>query len=145
MFIGKYQATLDPKGRLSVPARFRETLNAKASTQLVITFFEECLVAYPTDEWQEVVRKARELPTGQRDVRNFLRMFYANAADCQLDRQGRVLIPEHLRGGAGLEKEVLIVGLGPKFEIWGRALWEQNVESAKDRMVEIAESAGIGF
>ena len=145
MFIGKYQATLDPKGRISVPARFRETLNAKTTNHLVITLFDGCLVAYPMDEWREVERKARELPTSQQDVRIFIRMFYANAADCQVDRQGRILIPENLRTGAGLDKEVFMVGVGPRFEIWSRERWERDVEPAQDRMVEIAESAGIGF
>ena len=102
MFIGKHQVKLDPKGRLSVPSKFRDGLTSRGTNQIVITLFGRCLVAYPMDEWQEVERKARELDTSREDVRNFLRMFYANAADCQVDGQGRVLIPEHLRTGAGL-------------------------------------------
>lgn len=145
MFIGKYQVKLDPKGRISVPARFREILKAKASTQLIITLFDGCLVAYPFDEWQEVERKARELSTSRRDVRIFLRMFYANAADCPMDRQGRILLPENIRKAAGLEKEVFMVGVGPKFEIWSRERWERSVETPSDKLVEIAEAAGIGF
>lgn len=145
MFIGKYQVTLDPKGRTSVPARFREVLSAKASSQLVITLFDGCLAAYPFDEWQEVERKARELPTNQRDVRDILRLFYADAADCAMDRQGRILIPENLRRAAGLEKEVFMVGVGPKIEIWSRERWEQNVEAARDRMEQVSEAAGFRF
>lgn len=145
MFIGKHQVKLDPKGRISVPAKFRESLSVRGSNQLVITLWSRCLVAYPMDEWQEVERRARELDTSQEDVRNFLRIFYANAADCQVDGQGRILIPEHLRTDAGLEKEVLMSGIGVKFEIWSRDRWEQEVQPAQDRMVEIAAAAGIGF
>ncbi|MDP6482750.1 MAG: division/cell wall cluster transcriptional repressor MraZ, partial [Nitrospinota bacterium] len=68
-----------------------------------------------------------------------------NAADCQVDGQGRILIPEHLRTGAGLEKEVYMSGIGPKFEIWSRERWDQEVQPSQDRMVEIAENSGIGF
>ena len=97
------------------------------------------------EELEALERKARELDTSREDVRNFLRMFYANAADCQVDGQGRVLIPEHLRTGAGLEKEVYMSGFGPKFELWSRERWEQEVQPSQDRMVEIAENSGIGF
>lgn len=145
MFIGKHQVKLDPKGRISVPAKFRDSLSSRGTNQIVITLFGRCLVAYPLDEWQEVERKVSELDTSQEDVRNFLRMFYANAADCQVDGQGRVLIPEHLRIGAGLEKEVYMSGIGRKFEIWSRERWDQEVEPAQDRMVEIAATAGIGL
>ncbi len=145
MFIGKHKVKLDPKGRLSVPSKFRDGLTSRGTNQIVITLFGRCLVAYPMDEWQEVERKARELDTSREDVRNFLRMFYANAADCQVDGQGRVLIPEHLRTGAGLEKEVYMSGIGPKFEIWSRERWDQEVQPSQDRMVEIAENSGIGF
>ena len=145
MFIGKHQVKLDPKGRISVPAKFRESLSIRGSNQLVITLWGRCLVAYPMDEWQEVERRARELDTSQEDVRNFLRKFYANAADCQVDGQGRILIPEHLRTDAGLEKEVLMSGIGVKFEIWNRDRWEQEVQPTQDRMVEVAASAGIVF
>jgi MraZ protein len=145
MFIGKHQVKLDPKGRISVPAKFRESLSIRGSNQLVITLWGRCLVAYPMDEWQEVERRARELDTSQEDVRNFLRIFYANAADCQVDGQGRILIPEHLRTDAGLEKEVLMSGIGVKFEIWNRDRWEQEVQPTQDRMVEVAASAGIVF
>ncbi|MFQ5693641.1 MAG: division/cell wall cluster transcriptional repressor MraZ, partial [Nitrospinota bacterium] len=107
--------------------------------------FDGCLVTYPFDEWQEVERKVRELPTGQRDVRTFIRLFYANAADCSVDRQGRILIPENLRKGAGLEKEVVMVGAGPKFEIWSRERWDRLADAAQDRLVDIAEASGIGL
>lgn len=145
MFIGKHQVKLDPKGRISVPAKFRESLSIRGSNQLVITLWGRCLVAYPMDEWQEVERRARDLDTSQEDVRNFLRIFYANAADCQVDGQGRILIPEHLRTDAGLEKEVLMSGIGVKFEIWNRDRWEQEVQPTQNRMVEVAAEAGIVF
>ena len=145
MFIGKHQVKLDPKGSISVPAKFRESLSIRGSNQLVITLWGRCLVAYPMDEWQEVERRARDLDTSQEDVRNFLRIFYANAADCQVDGQGRILIPEHLRTDAGLEKEVLMSGIGVKFEIWNRDRWEQEVQPTQNRMVEVAAEAGIVF
>ena len=146
MFIGKHQVKLDPKGRISVPAKFRESLSVRGSNQLVITLWRRrCLVAYPMDEWQEVERQARKLDISQEDNLNYLRIFYANATDCQVDGQGRILIPEHLRTDAGLEKEVLMSGMGVMFEIWSRDRWEQEVLPAQDRMVEIAAAAGIGF
>lgn len=128
-----------------MPARFREILNAKASTQIVITFLEGCLLAYPMDKWQEVLRRTETLATSQPDVRTFLRIFHSRASECQVDRQGRILIPENLRERAGLEKEVFIVGVGQKFEIWSRLRWDQDVEPAEERVVEIARVADIRF
>jgi MraZ protein len=145
MFLGKYDLTLDPKGRLSIPAKFREVLNGRSLTQLILTLFDGCIVAYPLDEWHEVERKARALPTSRRDVRNFVRVFYANAADCPLDRQGRILIPEALRREAGLEKEVVAVGVGNKIEIWGKERWREAMEATRGKLEDIAEASGIGF
>ncbi len=145
MFLGKYELTLDPKGRLSIPSKFRDVLNGRSLTQLVLTLFDGCIVAYPLDEWHEVERKARELPTSRRDVRTFVRVFYANAADCPLDRQGRILIPEVLRREAGLEKEVVVVGVGNKIEVWSKGRWQKTLEASRGRLEDIAESSGIGF
>ncbi len=147
MFIGRHTLTLDAKGRLSIPAKYREVLAAMYGNQLVLTGLDHCIVAYPLAEWQKFEEKARQLPTLKRDVRNFFRGFYSAASECTLDRQGRVLIPPQLREyDAGLNREVVLVGIANKMEIWGKERWEDQMREHQPRLEEIAEQlAGIYF
>lgn len=133
MFMGEYNHTIDTKGRIIVPAKFRETLGE----EFVVTLgLDGCLFVYPDEEWQNFVSELKNLP-GSKEARQLQRYFMAGAASCEVDKQGRILIPSKLRQQAGLEKEVVFVGVLSKIEIWSKERWEAN--NTYDNMDEIAE------
>lgn len=143
MFKGEYNHTVDTKGRLIVPSKFREALG---EVFVVTKGLDGCLFAYPNEEWKNIEEKFREIPLTTKDARKFTRFFFAGAADCEVDRQGRVLIPPVLREFAGLQKEVVLVGVLNRIEIWSRERWLS--ESTYDDMDEIAEhmaELGLGI
>ena len=133
MFMGEYDHTLDPKGRMIVPAKFRDELGERFILTLGL---DGCLFAYPMQEWEQFLEGLKKLP-GTRDARQLQRHFLAGAADVEVDKQGRFLIPQRLREQAGLEKDVLLVGVLSKIEIWSRERWEQN--NCYDNVDDIAE------
>ncbi len=118
MFRGCYSHTIDDKGRLSIPAKFRDVLENQFTSPLIVTRLKECLVAYPTDRWRVLEARMDELPSFDRNVLWFRRYFYAPAQECPIDKAGRILVPEQLRGDVGLERDVVLAGLGKYFEIW---------------------------
>ena len=129
MLISSHVVSVDAKGRVGIPARFREFLNATYGDQLILLDKDGCVFAYPLEEWKRrFSERFRELPTHREDVRRYLRQMYGRANPCEIDRQGRILLPARLRESAGIEKEAVIVGLENKFEIWGRERWEQVME-----------------
>lgn len=135
MFMGEYNHTIDAKGRLIIPAKFRELLG----TEFVLTRgLEGCLFIYPVDEWKAFEQKLRALPLTNKNARTFSRFFVAGAAMCELDRQGRVLVPQTLREFAGLEKDVVLTGNLDRIEVWSKDKWSENCDY--DDMNEIAES-----
>lgn len=134
MFKGEYNHTVDAKGRLIVPAKYREALG---DTFVVTKGLDGCLFVYPNEEWENIEEKFHETPLTTKDARKFSRFFFAGAADCELDKQGRILIPSNLREFAGLQKEVVLVGVLNRIEIWSKERWED--ESAYDDMDEVAE------
>ena len=128
MFLGRHSHNLDEKGRLALPARFREKLR----DGVVITRgFDDCLLVYPIAAWTPLAERVSALSIGDPDVRLLRRMLFANAADLLLDRQGRILVPAELRTHAGLEREAVVVGMHTFIEIWSPAGW-----SAQDELVE---------
>lgn len=131
MFRGWHDHTIDHKGRISIPSKFRETLEDHFSPQLVITFFEKCLVAYPQEEWQHLERKVSSLPQLKPQVRHFERYFISGAIHCEVDKQGRILIPPILREYAEIEKDVVFVGMLKKIEIWSKPKWKEAFEESK--------------
>jgi MraZ protein len=133
MFIGQSLQNIDSKGRLSIPSKFREILNSKYSGRLILTYFEPYIVAYPTEEWTGIEEKLRQLPTIQKDIRDFIRIIYSNASECSLDNQGRILIPTTLRDFAGLQKEVAMIGIMNKIEIWGKDKWDEFKKGAREK------------
>ncbi len=136
MFLGEYQHTIDTKGRLIIPARLREGLGDRF---VVTKGLDGCLFAYPPSEWSNLEQKMRSLPFTRADARAFVRFFFAGATECEVDKQGRVLIPAGLREHAALEKEVVVIGVSSRVEIWSQVRWEQyNAESASS-VEEIAE------
>ena len=135
MFMGEYNHTIDAKGRLIIPAKFRELLG----TEFVLTRgLDGCLFIYPVDEWKAFEQKLRALPLTNKNARTFSRFFVAGAAMCELDRQGRVLVPQTLREFAGLEKDVVMTGNLDRIEVWSKDKWSENCDY--DDMNEIAES-----
>ncbi len=134
MFMGEYNHAIDTKGRLIIPSKFREELGEEF---VVTKGLDGCLFVFPNDAWQEFENKLRELPLANRSARQFSRFFVAGAASCELDKQGRILLPSSLREFAGLEKEVVLTGMLNRVEIWSREKWLEN--NSYDDMDEIAE------
>ncbi len=125
-FIGQYNHTIDAKGRLIIPARYRDMLGS----EFVLTKgMDGCLFAMPAGEFSKLVRELMELPLNSKDGRALTRHFCAGAAKCELDKQGRILVNAELRAAAGLEKEVVLVGVMNRVEIWDKEAWEKNEES----------------
>ena len=125
MFLGEFVHTIDEKGRLTIPAKFRDGLAAG----LVITrSLDRCLAIYPQDEWEKLAAKVSDLPMTDRRARAFRRLVFAHASDAVPDRQGRVLIPPHLREYAGLNGEAVITGLNTYIEVWSPAPWDEELE-----------------
>ncbi len=123
MFRGRFEHTMDSKGRLSIPSKFRETLSERYDSRLVVTTYDGCLIAYPFVEWQKLEEKAAGLPEFKKDTRAFLRFFYSSATDCSIDRLGRILLPQVLRDYAKIEREVVLIGAFRIIEIWGKEAW----------------------
>lgn len=144
MFRGRYEHLIDTKGRLSVPSRFRETLNERYDSRLVLTAYDGCLLVYPYTEWQRLEEKVSQLPEFKKDTRSFLRFFYSSATDCQIDKLGRVLIPQGLRDYAKLEKDVVLIGALKCIEIWSKPLWEKAASAAsQEDIVNTLERVGL--
>lgn len=121
MFYGEYQHSVDTKGRVIVPSKFREGLGEKF---ILTKGLDNCLFAYSSEEWGNLETKLRSLPFTDKDVRAFVRFFFAGATECEVDKQGRILVPQNLREYAGLEKDVYIIGVSTRVEVWDKAKWE---------------------
>ena len=142
MFMGEYNHTIDAKGRLIIPSKFRELLGE----EFVLTKgLDGCLSIYPMDEWKAFEEKLRALPLTNKNARTFTRFFVAGATNCELDKQGRILLPPVLREYANLTKDVVLVGVLSRVEIWDKDRWQENTYD-EDEMDEIAEHmADLGF
>lgn len=137
MFMGEYLHTIDGKGRLIVPAKFREALG---ESFIATKGLDHCLFVYPAAEWNELEQKLRALPFTQPDVRAFVRFFFSGATECEVDKQGRILLPANLREYAQLEKDVILVGVSSRVEIWSQELWADYSRQAEDAYASAAES-----
>ncbi|MEK3891534.1 division/cell wall cluster transcriptional repressor MraZ [Bacillus sp. FSL W7-1354] len=141
MFMGEYQHTIDSKGRMIIPAKFREGLGE----QFVLTRgLDQCLFGYPMSEWKLIEEKLKALPLTKKDARAFTRFFFSGATECELDKQGRINIASPLLNYAKLEKECVVIGVSNRIELWSKEIWEQYVEEQEDSFAEIAENM-IGF
>jgi len=144
MFRGRFEHLIDSKGRLSIPSKFRETLNERYDSRLVITTYDNCLIAYPFTEWQILEDKVASMPEFKKDTKAFLRFFYSSAADCSIDKLGRILVPQALRDYAKLEKDVVLIGALKHVEIWSKALWEQaEAQASQEEIVDTLERLGL--
>lgn len=140
MFTGEYNHSIDAKGRVIVPSKFREQLGEEF---VVTKGLDGCLFVYPKTEWEGIEEKFRSLPSNAQ-TRRFMRFFFAGAATCEVDKQGRILIPPNLREHADLQKDIVSAGVLNRVEIWNKDRWTES--SNFDDMDEVAEHmAELGF
>ena len=139
MFRGRSKHSLDEKGRLAIPARFKEVMNSTNDQCLVLTNHFNCIWAFLSEDWKSIEKKAAALSLFDRAVNTYRRYFISGAQECPL-KQGRVTIPPDLREIAGLTKEVVLVGELKFFEIWDREKWEKEFERAKATFPEVSQS-----
>ncbi|MDO8582215.1 MAG: division/cell wall cluster transcriptional repressor MraZ, partial [bacterium] len=128
MFLGEYQHTIDEKGRMAVPVKFRHDVESGA---VVTRGIDKCLFLLPKAEWEKLAEKIVNLPSGQANSRTFSRHMFANAMDVELDKQGRVILPDYLREYAGVKKNVVVAGLYNRIEIWDAGTWEKYKETTE--------------
>jgi MraZ protein len=138
VFIGEYQHSIDLKGRLAVPAKFRPKLKGAVVTRGL----DQSLFLYPADEWKRLAERLSQLPISQANTRAFARLMLAGAMDVDVDSQGRILIPEYLRAYAGLKKQVVLAGLYNRVELWDHATWQRYKSSTEKKSGAIAEQLG---
>ena len=139
MFIGEYSHSIDPKKRLALPSKFRGELGNRV---VVTRGLDRCLFVYPMKVWEEIASKLGNLPVGESGTRSFIRLMLSGAVDTELDSQGRVLLPEYLKNDAGLKKEVIIVGIYNRLEIWDEDAWKKYKQNAEKNTGKIAEELG---
>ncbi len=135
--MGEFQHSVDDKGRMIVPVKFREGLG---SSFVMTRGLDKCLFVYPMNEWETLEGKLKELPMTRADARSFVRFFLSGATECELDKQGRILIPATLREYANLEKDCVVIGVSNRVEIWSQASWMDYSQSAAESFALIAEN-----
>ena len=158
MFSGRYEYAIDDKGRLSIPAKFREILashgdgrkeerqSRPGDLKLILTNLDGCVVAYPEKEWEELQGRIERSGALKKEAKNFLRFFYSGASECPIDRLGRILIPQSLRNYGAIKKNVVVVGMNRKIEIWAEEAWAEVVKQATsdmEKMTDIAAELGL--
>ncbi|WP_125980226.1 division/cell wall cluster transcriptional repressor MraZ [Loigolactobacillus iwatensis] len=137
MFMGEFHHTIDQKGRLIIPAKFRDGLG----TNFILTRgMDGCLFGYPMNEWQILEGKLGKLPLTKKDARAFVRFLYSAATECTLDKQGRINIPQALTKHAGLTKQCVLIGVSNRIEVWDETKWEQFSDDAEENFDDIAEN-----
>jgi MraZ protein len=137
MFMGEYLHTVDNKGRLIFPVKFRDMLGEKF---IATKGLDNCLFVYPQDEWAILENKLKQLPLAKPEARAFVRFFFAGAAELECDKQGRVLLPNNLREHARLDKDVVVIGVSNRIEIWGKEAWDEYNAKIGPEVTNIAEN-----
>ena len=140
MFIGEYAHSIDAKGRLIMPAKFREELGI---TFIVTKGLDGCLFVYSKNEWVQLEEKLKTLPFTSKDARTFNRFFFAGAIECEVDKQGRILISQNLRDYANLSKDVVIIGVSTRIEIWDKEKWDNYCNDEDVSPDDIAEKMSL--
>ncbi len=137
MFMGEYQHNIDTKGRIIVPAKYREHVE---DVFVITRGLDQCLFGYPMEEWRRLEEKVRSLPVTKKDARAFARFFFSGAVECEIDKQGRINLPKNLLNYAKIEKECMILGVSSRIEIWGQSVWDDYLDQSEDSFAEIAEN-----
>jgi MraZ protein len=143
MFIGEYTLSIDEKGRLSIPSKFRDELQGKA---IVTRGLDNSLFLYPTAEWTKVAEKLAALPISKANTRAFARLMLAGAMDCEIDKAGRITLPDYLRDFAKLDRKAVVAGMYNRMEIWGEELWKKykaNTEKDSAKIAEQLDEIGV--
>lgn len=143
MFYGEYQHTVDAKGRMIIPSKFRDELGEKF---ILTKGLDNCLFGYSIQEWSNLEAKLKTLPFTDKDVRAFIRFFFAGATECEIDKQGRILMPQNLRDHAGIDKDVFVIGVSSRMEIWDKTKWEaynSDDSMSPDKIAEKMAMLGI--
>ncbi|MDR3581748.1 MAG: division/cell wall cluster transcriptional repressor MraZ [Candidatus Pacebacteria bacterium] len=139
MLLGEFQHNLDTKGRMAIPAKFRDKLTAGA---IITRGIDNCLFVFANPEWEALAAKLIALPLAQANSRAFVRLMLAGATDVEVDTQGRILVPDYLRKYAGLKKEVVVAGLYNRIELWDKATWAAYKTKTESSSEAIAEQLG---
>jgi MraZ protein len=139
--MGEYHHTVDSKGRMIIPAKFRDNLG---ESFVLTRGLDQCLFGYPLSEWKILEDKLKTLPLTKKDARAFTRFFFSGAVECELDKQGRVNIATPLLSYAGLEKECVVLGVSNRIEVWSKEKWEEYFAASEESFSDIAENM-IGF
>ena len=146
MFTGHYVNSIDSKGRVSVPSLFRQDLGSKNFNSLILTnHFDGCLYAYTPESWKEILEKISKLPQSKKEVKAYQRFVISSAVECQLDKLGRILIPQKLREEVKIKKEILFAGVGTRIEIWSKEVWDTILEESKDILANSDTLAELGL
>ena len=141
MLIGEYEHSLDAKGRLIMPSKLRQDIGEKF---IITKGLDGCLFVFSQNEWNKFETKLKTLPLSDKNARNFVRFFLSGATECEIDKQGRFLIPANLRESAKLEKDAMIVGVGTRLEIWNKETWLNCGENiSADEIAENMTMLGI--
>ena len=141
MFMGEYHHSIDNKGRMIVPSKFRDDLG---EVFIITRGLDQCLFGYPLAEWKLLEDKLKTLPLTKKDARAFTRFFFSGATESELDKQGRINIPAPLLHYAKLEKECVILGVSNRIEIWSKPIWEEYFAQSEESFADLAENM-IGF
>lgn len=148
MFRGRFEHNVDAKGRVSLPAKYRDIMSTNYTDRLVITNYDSCLIAYPYEEWVTFEENFRQYSIMQEDVEVFMHYFISGASECTIDKLGRILIPPILRKHAGLEREIVFVGMITRIQIWDKQRWEQKFQKAQEAFDQLKgkeQLAKLGF
>ena len=137
MFIGEYEHTVDVKGRIIMPSKLRENIGEKF---IITKGLDKCLFAYSKSEWANFEEKLKTLPLTNKNARDFVRFFLSGAVECEIDKQGRFLVPANLRTYANIDKAIVIIGVGTRLEIWNKESWTNYSSEENISADEIAEN-----
>ncbi|MCL1630952.1 division/cell wall cluster transcriptional repressor MraZ [Sporolactobacillus sp. CPB3-1] len=137
MFMGEFNHSVDTKGRLIIPSKFRENLG---DVFIMTRGLDQCLFVYPMNEWHRIEEKLKALPFTKKDARAFTRFFFSGASECSLDKQGRVSIGAGLRNYAKLTKDCVVIGVSTRLEIWDQEIWNQYFAQSEESFNDISES-----
>lgn len=140
MFYGEYEHSIDRKGRLIIPSKFRQAFKENLVERFFVTRgLDGCLFLFAEDEWRTQEQKFKSMPFTKKGAREFNRLFFSGAIELTIDNQGRVLIPNYLKEFAGIKRDVMIVGVSNRIEVWSRERWKEFYDAHKESFEELAE------
>jgi MraZ protein len=140
MFYGEYEHTIDRKGRLIIPSKFRQTLQTQQIQTLFLTRgLDSCLFLFPENEWKLAEARFKQIPFTKSEGRKFNRLFFSGAVEAQPDRLGRILVPKTLKDFARIKEDVVVVGVSSRIEIWAKEAWREFYETSRQGFEEVAE------